>query len=71
MSPLLDCPNPIEPQQDTTNPREGVAFCGDADALAEALADPDFARVVTAWPHLAEALRRAVLALIGAAQEGR
>jgi hypothetical protein len=27
--------------------------------------DPDLARVVSAWPDLPEAIRRAVLALIG------
>jgi hypothetical protein len=31
------------------------------------LADPDLARVVEAWPDLPEPIRRAVLALIGAA----
>jgi hypothetical protein len=29
--------------------------------------DPDLARVVEAWPTLAEPIRRAVLALIGSA----
>jgi len=29
-------------------------------------ADPDLARVVAAWPALPEAIRRAVLALVGA-----
>jgi hypothetical protein len=29
---------------------------------------PDLARVVAAWPDLPEPIRRAVLALIGAAQ---
>ncbi len=29
-------------------------------------ADPDLARVVAAWPGLPEAIRRAVLALVGA-----
>jgi hypothetical protein len=29
--------------------------------------DPDLARVVSAWPGLPEAIRRAVLALIGSA----
>ena len=30
-------------------------------------ADPDLSRVVAAWPELPEAIRRAVLALIGSA----
>jgi hypothetical protein len=30
--------------------------------------DPDPARVVSAWPDLPEAIRRAVLALIGSAK---
>jgi hypothetical protein len=31
--------------------------------------DPDLARVVMAWPDLAEPIRRAVLALVGSAVE--
>ena len=30
--------------------------------------DPDLARVVSAWPDLADAIRRAMLALIGSAK---
>jgi hypothetical protein len=30
--------------------------------------DPDLARVVDAWPHLPEPIRRAMLALIGTAK---
>jgi hypothetical protein len=33
-----------------------------------AAADPDLARVVTAWPNLAPHIRAAVLALIGTAR---
>jgi hypothetical protein len=33
--------------------------------VAQPPSDPDLARVVEAWPDLPEALRRAVLALIG------
>jgi hypothetical protein len=36
-----------------------------ADALPDALIDPDLVRIVGTWPTLPEPIRRAVLALIG------
>jgi len=35
--------------------------------VAQTPADPNLARVVEAWPALSEAIRRAVLALVGSA----
>ena len=36
---------------------------------SQALRDPDLAKVVTAWPALAPALKAAVLAVIGSAKK--
>jgi hypothetical protein len=53
------------------NPCNGNTY-GDAVGevalrVAQLPTDPDLARVVEAWPHLPEAIRRAVLALVGSA----
>jgi len=49
---------------------QGVSEAADAGValgIAPNPPDPDLARVVAAWPELPEAIRRAVLALIGSA----
>ena len=53
---------------------QGISDTSSSDiALHLALnpADPDLARVVEAWPSLPEAIRRAVLALIGSTVDPR
>jgi len=37
----------------------------DSQIDSQALRDPDFAKIVTAWPTLAPALKAAILAIIG------
>jgi hypothetical protein len=51
--------NPAEPTP-TTAPASTPA-----DPPAVAATDPDLARIVAAWPTLPEAIRRAMLALLG------
>jgi hypothetical protein len=54
--------------ENTTN--QGVSAPASADValrVAQNAVDPDLARVVEAWPDLPEAIRRAVLALVGSA----
>lgn len=46
------------------------AECG-ALGAREAPADPDLAAVVDAWPTLPAAIKSAILAMIGAAEQGR
>jgi hypothetical protein len=65
IEPLTSLPQGESEQQDATTA---------APALAQTLAremqiDPDLARVVSAWPDLPEAIRRAVLALVGTLDE--
>ena len=45
----------------------GDAVSDVALGVAQNVSDPDLARVVDAWPALPDAIRRAVLALIGSA----
>jgi hypothetical protein len=47
---------------------QGVSAPALADValrVAQNPTDPDLARVVSAWPYLPDAIRRAVLALVG------
>jgi hypothetical protein len=53
----------------TAPPRPDRALTIVAPNLAET--DPDLARVVAAWPTLAEPMRRAVLALVATALAGK
>jgi hypothetical protein len=43
--------------------QESSEFAGGEKQMQNA--DPDLARIVAAWPTLADAIRRAMLALIG------
>ncbi len=57
-----------KPQVVGSNPTGGYKERGSAaehDTYMKS--DPDLARVVETWPELGEAIRRAVLALIGSA----
>jgi hypothetical protein len=51
-----------QPDRPTTSANAPVA-----DALPDALTDPDLARIAGAWPTLPEPVRRAMVALIAAA----
>jgi hypothetical protein len=53
--------------QEVTSNRESGRSAGRSDEQGEGgIADADLARLVAAWPTLAEPIRRAMLALIGA-----
>jgi hypothetical protein len=54
---------PANSPENTTLSPEGGAKSGSAAVEIRPI-DPDLARVVTAWPELPEAIRRAVLALV-------
>jgi hypothetical protein len=51
------------PKQDISEDAAAVV----ALRVAQLSADPNLARVVAAWPDLPDAIRRAVLALVGSA----
>jgi hypothetical protein len=67
LEPTDECPTKpglsrVAPGSATQNPTQSPS-----PIHSTLLTDPDLAAVAAAWPTLPEALRRAVLALIGAA----